>query len=30
MDNPAGIAKVIEDMAKETNDILRREGQYGD
>lgn len=30
MDNPAGIAKVIEDMAKETNDILRREGLYGD
>ena len=26
VDNPAGIAKVIEDMAKETNDILRREG----
>lgn len=26
VDNPAGIAKAIEDAAKETNDILRREG----
>lgn len=30
VDNPAGIAKVIEEMAKETNDILRREGMLGE
>ncbi len=30
VDNPAGIAKVIEEAAKETNDILRREGMLGE
>jgi multiple sugar transport system substrate-binding protein len=26
LDNPAGIAKVLEDAAKETNDILKKAG----
>jgi multiple sugar transport system substrate-binding protein len=30
VDNPAGIARVIEEMASETNAILRRENLYGD
>ncbi|MGQ0568773.1 MAG: extracellular solute-binding protein [Armatimonadota bacterium] len=30
VDNPSGIAKAIEDAAKETNDILRREGLLGE
>jgi multiple sugar transport system substrate-binding protein len=30
LDNPAGISKTIDDAARETNDILRREGLLGE
>lgn len=30
VDNPSGIAKVISDAAKETNDILKEAGEYGE
>jgi ABC-type glycerol-3-phosphate transport system substrate-binding protein len=29
LDNPAGIARVIREMATETDDLLKREGLYG-
>lgn len=29
LDNPASIAKTIKDMAAQTDDVLKREGQYG-
>ena len=30
LDNPAGIAKVIAEAAKQTNDILKEAGEYGE